>query len=224
MMKNLIIIGSGAVAAELTSFFEDKCSESSDHDLSIKGYLDFEENIEKYWKRYDLDMPVLGDVNNYPISENDFFVIAISDVKFRKTIIDIIKSRGGKFINIIHPTSIVARNVKMGEGNIINPYCILGPNVKIGDFNLLTSQSIISHDSLLGNNNILSTALLCGHVKVQDNNSFGIRSSVIPHINIGNFNTIQAGMIVDRDVADDTVVFHRFKEKVLAINHYLDRE
>jgi sugar O-acyltransferase (sialic acid O-acetyltransferase NeuD family) len=223
-MKNIIIIGSGAVAAELTSFLEDTGSGSFAQDLSIKGYLDFEENIEKYWRRYDLNMPVLGDVNNYPINDDDFFVIGISDVKFRRSMIDKIKSRGGKFINLIHPTSIVAHKVVMGEGNIINPYCIIGPNVKIGNFNLLTSQSIISHDSQLGDNNTLSTALLCGHVKVQNDNNFGIRSTVIPHINIGNFNTIQAGMVVDKDVPDNTVVFHRFKEKVLAINHYLDRE
>lgn len=215
-MKNLVIIGTGAVAAELTCFIEDK-SFLSEEGIIIKGYIDYYENIEKYWKRYDLNKPVLGDIDNYSIVEADCFVIGISDVRFRKKMIDIMKLRGGKFINIIHPTAIVARTAIMGEGNIINPYCIIGPKVKIGDFNLLTSQSIVSHDSVLGNNNILATALLCGHDRVGDDNNFGIHSTVIPHITIGNSNTIQAGMIVDKNVSDNTVVFHRFKEKVIAI-------
>ncbi len=222
-MKNLVIIGSGAVAAELTSFIGDK-SFSAESGIRIKGYIDYHENIEIYWKRYNLKNPVMGDIDTYKIAEDDWFVIGISDVKFRRKMYEKMKSRGGKFINIIHPTAIVAGDVVMGEGNIINPYCIIGPNVKIGDFNLLTSQSVISHDSVLGTNNILSTALLCGHVRVGDDNAFGIRSTVIPHLTIGSSNTIQAGMIVDRNVDDNSVVFHRFKEKVLLINHSSDSE
>lgn len=76
---------------------------------------------------------------------------------------------------------------------------------------------MISHDCKVGNNNILSTALLCGHVTVGDNNRFGIRSTVIPHIHIGNKTLIQAGMVVDKNVPDEATIFHRFKEKIIAI-------
>lgn len=69
----------------------------------------------------------------------------------------------------------------------------------------------------MGNYNFFSTVGLCGHVEVGDENMFYIKSTVIPHVTIGNRNTIQAGMIVDKNVADDTTVFHRFKEKVISI-------
>jgi sugar O-acyltransferase (sialic acid O-acetyltransferase NeuD family) len=216
-MKNIIIIGSGAVAAELTSYIEDT-ELGVMQNIVIKGYIDYSYNIEKYWKSYQLKKPVLGDIDSYEIEKDDLFIVGIADVNFRKRMIDIIKSKGGLFANIVHPSVIIPKHTIMGEGNVINPYCIIGPNVTMGNFNLLTSQSIISHDSIIGDNNILSTALLCGHVKVGHNNSFGIRSSVIPHITLGNNNTIQAGMIVDRNVEDHSVVFHRFKEKVIAIN------
>ena len=93
----------------------------------------------------------------------------------------------------------------------------MGPNVKLGDFNLLTSQSIISHDCVVGDYNFFATSLLCGHNIVGDDNYFGIRGTTLPEISIGNRNVIQAGMIVDKNIENDTTIFYRYKEKLLAI-------
>jgi len=215
-MKKIIIIGTGAVAAELTCYIESNNSFLADK-IILKGYIDYSENIDKYWRHYNLKMPVLGDIDTYDIIKDDCFIIGISDLNYRNKLINIMKSRGGKFINLIHPTAMVADTATLGEGNIINPYCIIGPKVRIGNFNLFTSQSVVSHDSVIGNNNFFATSLLCGHVKVENDNYFGIRSTVIPEINIGNCNIIQAGMIVDKNIKDNTTVFYRYKEQVLAI-------
>jgi UDP-3-O-[3-hydroxymyristoyl] glucosamine N-acyltransferase len=89
---------------------------------------------------------------------------------------------------------------------------------------MLTSYSFISHDCKIGNNNFFSTAGLGGNVTVGNNNFFGIRATVLPNISIGDKNTIQAGMIVDKEVKNDNIVFHRFKEKVIAIKTTNDQE
>ena len=222
-MTKIVIIGSGGLASEISCFFENTSS-GQYQDLYIKGYIDYEYNIDKYWKRYHFDKPVLNDIENYRITEEEYFVIGIADVKFRRIVINKIKEKGGRFINLIHPTAIVDRNFIIGTGNIINPYSIISPNVQIGDFNVMTEQSIISHDCIIGNNNIISTSTLCGHVKVGDDNFFGIRSTVIPHIDIGNRNIVQAGMVVDKNISDDSVIFHRFKEKVIAIPQEKSKE
>ena len=108
-------------------------------------------------------------------------------------------------------------NLDIGEGNIVFPFCILEEYATIGNYNLLTSYCFISHDCVVGDNNFFTVAGIARSVKVGDNNYFGIRSTVIPGVVIGNNNVIQAGMLVDKDVKDDTTVFYRFKEKVLAI-------
>jgi sugar O-acyltransferase (sialic acid O-acetyltransferase NeuD family) len=215
-MTKIVIVGSGGFAAEITSFFKNTSAPHYEN-LDIQGYIDYEENIDKYWKRYNLDKPVLNDIDNYKISEDEFFVVGIADNHFRNFVIKRIKEKGGRFINLIHPTALVDEKSLMGKGNIISPYSIIGPNVEIGDFNVLTEQSIISHDCRVGNNNVFSTSVLCGHVKIGDDNYFGVRSTVIPHVSFGNRNVVQAGMVVDKDVKDDSVVFHRFKEKVIAV-------
>lgn len=212
-MKNIIIAGTGAVAAEITSYIEDT-SFGKECGLQIKGYLEYPDNIELYYNKYKFQKPVLGDLDSYQPEEDDYFVIGVANIQFRRVVIEKLQLKSANFITLVHPSAIVARTATIGLGNVINPTCIIGPNVVIGEFNLLTSGTMLSHDCKVGDNNVFSTAVLCGHGIVGNDNEFGIRSSVIPHIEIGDKNLIQAGMIVDKNVEDDTVVFHRFKEKV----------
>lgn len=210
-MTKIVIIGTGGLASDITCCFGNTSSGSNK--IEIKGYIDYSYNIDKYWKRYHFEKPVLNDIDNYSIEEEEYFIVGVADTKFRKMVIEKINKKGGKFINLIHPTSIVDRTSSIGIGNIIFPYCYVGRNVKVGDFNSVNIQSIIGHDCTIGNNNIFATTILCGHVKVGDDNIFGIRSTVTPKIYIGSRNIIQAGLVVDRNVSDGSVVFCRSKKK-----------
>jgi sugar O-acyltransferase (sialic acid O-acetyltransferase NeuD family) len=212
-MRQLVIVGTGAVAAEITSYIEDP-QYASIYDVSIKGYLDInDKNIYKYKYKY----LYLGNVEDYTPEELDFFVVAIGNNSYRKEYTEKIIEKNGKFVNLIHPTSIIANTAEIGFGNIINPFSIIGANAKIGNCNLLTSYSFISHDCHIENFNFFSTAGICGRVYIGSENIFNIRSTVIPSIKIGNNNVVQAGMVVDKNIADGETVFYRFKEKVIAI-------
>jgi acetyltransferase-like isoleucine patch superfamily enzyme len=224
-MKNIIIVGSGAVAAEITSYIQDSNTHSSDdRHLNILGYLEFGENISKYWSKYKFQQPVLSDIYKYNIQKNDYFIIAIANVEFRAKVLGTLRDRQASIIGFIHHSVIVANSAKIGVGNIIYPHCIIGPNATLGNDNLLTSYSFISHDCKVGDNNLFSTSGISGNVTVGNNNFFGIRATVLPNISIGDRNVIQAGMIVDKEVGNDSTVFHRFREKVIAIKSVNDQE
>jgi acetyltransferase-like isoleucine patch superfamily enzyme len=221
----IVIVGSGAVAAELTSYIKDHNRQVQQKDqLLILGYLDSSENIETYWKKYKLEKPVLGDVHGYSIKKDENFIIAISNIEFRLKMIDILSSRRASVIGFIHASAIIAESATLGSGNIIYPHCIVGPNVKMGDHNLLTAYSFVSHDCIVGSHNFFSSSGLSGNTIIGNSNYFGIRSTVLPNISIGDNNTIQAGMIVDKNVLDNSMVFHRFKEKVIAIKNHSSNE
>jgi sugar O-acyltransferase (sialic acid O-acetyltransferase NeuD family) len=215
-VKRVIIFGTGAVAAEITSQLEDS-SWGEKSGIQIKGYVASDDAGLSHWKEYKYPSPYLGNFFDYKIEDEDYFVLALGNYQVKRKIVDEIKRRNGKFTTLIHPTAIVAKTATIGEGNILDPFTIIGPNVKLGDFNLLTSQSIISHDSVIGSYNFFATSLLCGYNCIGDDNYFGIRATTLPEISIGNRNLIQAGMIVDKDITDDTTVFHRFKEKIIAV-------
>lgn len=210
-MKDIIIIGTGAVASEMTMYLKDI------KDVKLKGYLEYDYNIEKYYNVYHYEMPLLGDMDSYVPQENDYFLVGVSNIEFRQKVIATMKAKGAKFYTLIHPSAIVAADAIIGEGCSIAPFSIIGANVQIGDFNQMTSYSAISHDCRIGSNNVFSTVIVCGWVKIGNNNSFYIRSTVQPSITIGDNNTIAAGMIVDTNIGNDTTVFYRFKERVLAI-------
>ncbi len=217
-MRKIVIIGTGAVAAELTSYIEDNNKHTnSESQIDLLGYIDYEYNIEKYWQKYQLQKPVLGDVDNFNFKNEIEVLIGISDIKFRNEIISKLETKGVTFCQFIHYSVIIPETIELGKGNIIYPFCIIGPNSKIGDFNMITSYSFISHDCVVGNGNFFSTAGIAGRVSVGDCNFFGIRSTVIPHISIGNRNMIQAGMMVDKSIKDETTVFYRYKESIIAI-------
>lgn len=217
-MNSIIIVGTGAVSSELTSYIEDQNNNVEENrKLEIKGYLESEENIEKYWKKYKLKKPVLADISSYEIEQGDKFLIGISHLEFRMRAIEVLRGRNAEIIGFTHYTAIIADSAEIGEANIIYPFCIIGPNCKVGNNNLVTSQSMLSHDCNIGNNNFFSSVAISGRVTIGNDNFFGVRSTVIPHITIGSANTIQAGMVVDKDVADGSTVFYKYKEKVIAV-------
>jgi len=217
-MKNIVILGSGAVAAELTSYIDDHNSKIDfDNRINLLGYIDYKYNIETYWAKYKLKAQVLCDIDTYIPSENEEVLLGISDIVFRNKMIELLLKKNVRMASFIHTSVIIPDTVQLGNGNIIYPFCIIGPNAVLGDFNMITSYSVISHDCIIGNGNFFSTAGVSGRINIGDNNFFGIRSTVLPHVSIGNNNLIQAGMVVDKNIKDNTTVFYRYKEQVLAI-------
>jgi len=217
-MRNIIILGTGGCAAEVTFYIKDHNSKVSEGErINILGHIDNAENVEVYYDRYNFEAPVLCDIDSYEPKPGEEVLIAIMDIVFRQKMIKALLAKNAKIGSFIHQSVIMPKHCNIGEGNIVFPFCILEEYATIGSYNLLTSYCFISHDCVVGDNNFFSVAGVAGWVKVGNNNYFGIRSLVIPGIEVGNNNVIQAGMIVDKNVKDDTTVFYRFKEKVMAI-------
>ncbi len=56
-----------------------------------------------------------------------------------------------------------------------------------------------------------------GFTNVTDENLFGINSATLPDIKVGHRNKIAAGMVLDRSIGDDTTMFYRYKERIIAL-------
>lgn len=217
-MRNVIILGTGGCASQLTFYIEENNSKvSEDSQIKILGYIEYEHCIKDYYEKYNYKAPVLCDIDSYEPRPDEEILIAIMDIGVRIKMIDKLLNKKATIGSFFHNSVIKSKDMKMGEGNIVFPFCMIFENAIIGKYNLFTSYSFISHDCVVGDNNFFSLAGIAGNVKVGNNNYFGIRSTVIPKIEIGDNNIIQAGMVVDRNLKDDSTFFYRFKEKVLAI-------
>ncbi len=99
----------------------------------------------------------------------------------------------------------------------VGPLVNIGPNVLVGRHNLLNARCSLGHDTKIGDFNFISPNVsFSGTTLVGDGNLFGVNCATKPGIQIGSRNRIEAGMIVDRPVEDDAVVFYRYKERVMA--------
>lgn len=217
-MKPIIFIGSGAVASEVISYLEDIQNQNPSNAFEIYGFLnDNEDDFKIKSEKYGFEGRFLGPIAKHEFSEQYSYIFGFANPSGKESIAEKLDLGKLDFPTIIHPSVVISKSAKLGKGNIIYPNSVIGPNCKIGDFNLVTSYSFISHDCEIGDYNFLSTAGLAGNVKIGNKNFFGIRSTVIPSITIGSENTIQAGMVIDKNVSDNETVFYRFKEKVTII-------
>jgi UDP-N-acetylglucosamine acyltransferase len=53
---------------------------------------------------------------------------------------------------LIHETSIVDPDAKLGDGVVVGPYSIIGPRVKIGDGTVIGSHALVEKDTIVGKN------------------------------------------------------------------------
>jgi len=216
-MKKIIIIGAGGHAAEIDdyiSLFNDIQNRNKDK-FEIHGFLD--DNPDSY-KSYQFSAPYLGDIKSHKIDKNCNYIIAIANIKFRRPIIESFLKLEAEFITFIHPSAYISKSANVGTGSVIAPNVNIGPNVKIGRFNMINARASIGHDTIIGDYNFITpNVCFSGFSNIGNENMFGINSATIPNINIGSNNKIAAGMILDKNVKDNTTIFHRFKEKVIAV-------
>jgi sugar O-acyltransferase (sialic acid O-acetyltransferase NeuD family) len=214
-MTDVIIIGAGGHAAEIDEYIRHSQKTTGRKELNISGLLD--DNPDNY-HRYKFSAPLLGGIQSHEIIGGGTYIIGIASLKYRRNFVEKFKTAGALFITFVHCSAYVSESSFIGEGSIIGPNANIGPNVKVGAFTLINSRSSLGHDTVVGDYNFISpNVCLSGFTSVGDENLFGINSATIPGITIGSRNKIAAGMIVDQNVGDDTVVFYRFKERVIAV-------
>jgi sugar O-acyltransferase (sialic acid O-acetyltransferase NeuD family) len=199
---NLVIIGAGGLAREVYDLaricFPDQ------KDLNIKGFLsDDLTNIE------ELGYPkIVSNTADYKIEKDDVFFCAIGNVLDRKKIVNNIILKGGKFINLIHPTANISPSVKLGIGVAIKSYCVISSDVHIGDFTFLQSSVIMGHDVKIGKYcQINSFSFFAGDSEIKDHVTVNAGAKLIQNVKVGPGAVIGMGSVVLRNVKEQTTVF-----------------
>jgi sugar O-acyltransferase (sialic acid O-acetyltransferase NeuD family) len=214
-MTDVIIIGAGGHAAEIDEYIVHSQKIIGKMELNVIGFLD--DNPLNY-ARYQFSAPLLGNVKNHKVIKDTGYMIGIANLKYRRLFVDRFKTEGARFVSFIHCGAYVSGSAKIGEGSIIGPNANIGPNVKIGNYTLINSRCSLGHDTSIGDYNFISpNVCFSGFTEIGDENLFGINSATIPGVKVGCRNKIAAGMILDQDIINDTIVFHRFKEKIIAV-------
>lgn len=202
-MRQLLIIGARGYGREVYNWTMDCIS--SGLDVTVKGFLDDDADVLSGFDNYP---PIISSVEDYIPEENDVFLCALGDVKYRKHYAEMILAKGGSFISVIHPTASVSQNFRIGKGCVVGRFCAISCDVELGDFVSISAHSVLGHDVRVGNYcHIGALSNLSGGVVLQDGVTIHPKADIIPHIIIESDAVVGTGSVVLRKVKTGTTVF-----------------
>jgi sugar O-acyltransferase (sialic acid O-acetyltransferase NeuD family) len=201
--QNLLIISAGKYGRETLRLAKDAIKAGAP--WRIKGFLDDRQGV---LAPYGYEEPILGTVESYQPVPGDVFLCAVGDNDVRRRYVEIVKSKGGKFATLVHPSAVVAERATIGEGCIIEPFVFVGTDASIGEQNVIGSHTCISHDVRMGvYNQVCGHSSFGGNVQIGDHVFFGLGAIVVPAVAIGRYAFVGAGSLVVADVRAATKVF-----------------
>lgn len=197
-MKKLVLLGAGG-----------HCGSVLDALLSTQEYDDI----------VILDRPekVGQDIMGIPIVGTDDELAGLYDQGYRYSFITVgsIKSTELRrrlyglavqedfdFVNIIDPTAILARNVRLGKGIFIGKKAVINSGTIIGGQAIINTGAIIEHDCDIGAFSHVSVgAVVCGGVEIGQDSFIGANATVIQGRKILDKTIIGAGKVMKDELS-----------------------
>ncbi len=200
-MKNIIIIGSGALGAEVAWLIEE--INNNKPEWNLLGFLDdyAYEKIETI-----LGYPILGKLDQVVNYLDSHFTIAYGSSSFRKKVVESLNQFELKWANLYSPTVYIHKSNKIGKGVIIGRYTDLTVGCEIDDFVMLNIHVVLGHKVKIGKYSIVSpNVTINGEGIIGEACQIGA-NSFIKNVSVGDNSTVGASSCVTKDVKSNVVV------------------
>lgn len=195
-MEKIILIGSGGHAHSVVDSIENQSK------YEIIGFTENQKNDDNFNYR---GYKVIGDDSDlksiYDSGIKSAFVCIgyLGKGNLRQRLYNKIKNIGFKIPNIIDPTSILADDVILGEGNFIGKKTIINSNTVIGDMNIINTGAIIEHDCKIGDfTHISVSSVLCGGVICGNSCMVGANATIVQNVNLDDNSFVKSSSLVKR--------------------------
>jgi len=181
-----------------------KCKDNL-KDVDCVGFLDDKQDALNGYEGYP---PIISSVETYTVKDNDVFVCALGDVRYKRMYAETILAKGGRFISLIHPDVKLGMNTKIGEGCIVRAECNISCDISIGRFVTIMGYSVLGHDCRVGDwSHMGAYTFLGGFSEINEMVTLHPGTRVLPHKKIGSRSTVGAGSVILRNVKPGVTVF-----------------
>ena len=193
MADGVVILGAGAGGKFAKEILEAEGK-------AVAGYLDnfVERGCEV------VGAPVLG---GWELLENPEFVarhgflVTIGQMHARIDACALVRSRGGKLVNAIHPMAVVSSYATIGEGVLINATAHVLPDAVIGNNVLIEGHCSVGVDCVIEDHVLFGTGVqINGASRIRRGTFMGACSVVIPKVTVGEGCYVGAGAVVCKDL------------------------
>jgi sugar O-acyltransferase (sialic acid O-acetyltransferase NeuD family) len=131
-------------------------------------------------------------------------------VPFQSLRIDLFErlaGRGHRFVEVRHPSSVIGRDVVLGEGSQVMAGCVVQCRARIGRNVVVNTRASVDHDCVLGDHAFVGPgATLCGEVRVGARSFIGAGAVVLPGVAVGDRAVVGGGAVVAKPVPDGALV------------------
>lgn len=195
--KKICILGAGGFGREVLCCLIDALSGTSSRIEDVACFMVGDDHFK--------EQKIMG-IQVIPLSQFDpslyKVVVAIGDPATRKKVVESLPSQT-TYTTIVHPSAVISRWVKIGEGSIITAGTILTCNITIGKHAHLNLHSTIGHDCIIGDYFTTAPAAnVSGNCHLGDCVYFGTNSSVRQGVKICDNVTIGMGAVVLKDISE----------------------
>jgi len=118
-----------------------------------------------------------------------------------------LQQSGYAFATLVHPGSIIADDVEIGEGTVVMAGAVVNPGTYIGKHCIINTQSSVDHDCSIGNYvHIAPGAILGGFVTVGEKTWIGLGAVIRNKISVRKNSLVGMGAVVIKNVSAGVVV------------------
>ena len=126
----------------------------------------------------------------------------------RKALYERFVELGYEFASVTHPSSVIAKDVKLGRGVQIMAGAVIQPGCSIDSNTIVNTRAVIDHDCVLGAHvHIAPGVTISGNVKVGKQTHIGTGANIIQGVNIGENSLIGAGSLVTSNLPSGVVAY-----------------
>lgn len=202
-MEKIIIIGCGGHAKSVLDTIEAR------GEYEIAGFVGKDESEVFSYRGYGI-VGTDADLQRLYMSGIRYACIGIGYLggeDIRERLYERLKETGFILPPIIDTTSIVARDVLIGEGSFIGKHTVINADAVIGKMAIVNTGAIIEHDCIVGDfSHVAVAAVLCGGTEIGNSCLIGANAAIRQGIRIGKNVIVAAGAVVVREVPDKAIV------------------
>jgi len=212
-MKKILLFGGGNQVHYTIDIIE------KENKYEIVGIIDSVHPIgsERYgYKVLGRQDDLINIVNQYKIEAG---LITIGDNYSRSIVYDsIIKQMPSfEFINAIHPSVIIGKNVEIGFGVVIMAGVIINPLSKIGNFTFFATGCQIEHDCVIEDYASVSAgSVMGGYVSIGMFSAITLGVVILDRLKIGKNSVIGSGSLVLKNIPDNVLAYGNPINKIRA--------
>lgn len=204
MIKKVVIIGAGGFGREILDVIE-ACNQKKLTYEPVGFIVD-----AQYGSPGTLvnDIPILGGFDWLEKNSRKVSVIcSVGAPHLRYKIIQRANEIGCEYISLIHPSVIMTRWVKIGNGVVITAGCILTNQIQIGNHVHINLDCTLGHDVIMQEFAALAPGVhVSGNVVIKQGCYVGTGANILQKLNLCEWSIIGSGSTITKDVPANTTV------------------